>query len=81
MNAPKFQRKRILARKCPPYIYDNRTAVELNLQSIDADLNIWYDFPISQAKTDYCKVCNLKLLSMLENIGIILTPFATEKPL
>ena len=68
MNAPKFQRKRILARKCPPYIYDNRSAVELNLQSMDADLNIWYDFPISQTKSDYCKVYNLKSIPIERQI-------------
>ena len=57
-------RKRILARKCPKYrIYDNRSAVELNLQSIDDNLNIWYDFPINQAKTDYCQACNLKSIT------------------
>ena len=58
------ERKRILARKCPKYrIYDNRSAVELNLQSIDDNLNIWYDFPINQAKTDYCQACNLKSIT------------------
>ena len=58
------ERKRILARKCPKYrIYGNRSAVELNLQSIDDNLNIWYDFPINQAKTDYCQACNLKSIT------------------